>query len=377
MVLFNKAPLTGNEKKYVLEAVKSKKLSGGGVFTTKCEDWFKKQLNCNNVLLTPSCTQALEMAALLIDIKPGDEVIMPSYTFVSTANAFVLRGANIVFVDIRPDTLNINEQLIQDAITDKTKAIVVVHYAGIACEMDIIMAIADRYDIFVIEDAAQAIMSSYKGRKLGTIGQIGALSFHETKNVTSGGEGGLIIVNDDRFVSRSEIIREKGTNRSLFVNGLIDKYSWVDIGSSYLLGEINAAYLLGQLESISEIYDYRKYLWNQYYDSFQDLNDKGICQIPFIPNHCENNYHIFYLVLKNNLERDMLIRHLSKRGIQATSHYVPLHSSIAGQKFGRFSGEDNVTTDLSGRLIRLPIFYGMLDKEIKNVIQDVIFYLKP
>jgi len=283
LIPFNKFPYTGNEDKYVLQAMRSSKISGDGEFSKKCEIWFQEKLNCKRALLTPSCTHALEMCAMLIDIQPGDEVIMPSYTFVSTANAFVLRGAKIVFVDIRPDTMNIDETKIEQAITEKTKAIVPVHYAGVGCEMDAIMDIASRHNLFVVEDAAQGMMSSYKGKPLGTIGHLGTYSFHETKNYTSGGEGGLLIINDEKFIERAEIIREKGTNRSQFFRGMVDKYTWVDIGSSYLMNEISAAYLWGNLEKADEINNDRLSTWQKYYDGLKELEEKGFIKLPTIP----------------------------------------------------------------------------------------------
>ena len=299
MINFNKPPHTGAEEQYVLQAIKSDKISGDGLFGKKCQAWFEEKLGCKKTLLTPSCTAALEIAAILIDIQPGDEVIVPSYTFVSTANAFVLRGATIVFVDIRPDTMNMDEKLIEAAITPKTKAIVPVHYAGVGCEMDVIMEVANRYGLFVVEDAAQGMMSSYKGKPLGTIGHIGAFSFHETKNYTSAGEGGLLIINDEQFINRAEIIREKGTNRSLFFRGMVDKYSWVDVGSSYLMNDVSAAYLWGNIEKADEINENRINSWNIYYDGLQELEDKGFLKLPTIPDACSHNAHMFYIKVKD------------------------------------------------------------------------------
>ena len=372
MIPFNKPPYTGNEDKYVLTAMRSEKISGDGKFGQQCQHWFEQQLGCKKALLTPSCTQALEMAALLIDIQPGDEVIMPSYTFVSTANAFVLRGAKIVFVDIRPDTLNIDEKLIEVAITSKTKAIVPVHYAGVACEMDTIMDIAKRHNLFVIEDAAQGMMSTYKGRPLGSIGHMGTFSFHETKNFTSGGEGGLLIINDAKFIQRAEIIREKGTNRSLFFRGMVDKYSWVDVGSSYLPSEIQAAYLWGQLEWAEKILQSRLTIWNNYYDAFTHLHKNLTLELPTIPLDCIHNGHMFYIKTKNIEQRTALLTHLKADDIYAVFHYVPLHSAQAGSRFSRFHGNDEFTTTDSERLIRLPVFYGMPASERHHVIQSVI-----
>lgn len=377
MISFNRPPLTGNEQQYVLEAMASPKISGDGPFGLKCQAWFEENLGCAKALLTPSCTHALEMAALLIDIEPGDEVIMPSYTFVSTANAFVLRGAKIVFVDIRPDTMNIDEGLIEAAITARTKAIVPVHYAGVACEMDTINAIAQRHNLFVIEDAAQGMMSSYKGRPLGTLGHLGAYSFHETKNFTSGGEGGLLIINDAQFVQRAEVLREKGTNRSQFFRGMVDKYTWVDVGSSYLPSELQAAYLWGQLETAAEITNDRLNTWNAYYTAFNDIATVGKVELPVIPEGCTHNGHMFYLKCADLNERSALIEHLKQHGIMAVFHYVPLHTSPGGQRFGHFHGEDRYTTCDSERLIRLPIWYGLPPMEQGSIINVTLeIYLK-
>lgn len=351
--------------------MRSDKISGDGEFSRLCQRWFEQQLGCPKALLTPSCTQALEMAAMLIDIQPGDEVIMPSYTFVSTANAFALRGAKIVFVDIRPDTMNIDESLIESAITPKTKAIVPVHYAGVGCEMATIMAIAERYGLFVIEDAAQGMSSNYKGKPLGSIGHMAAYSFHETKNCTSGGEGGLLIVNDGRFVERAEVIREKGTNRSQFFRGMVDKYTWVDLGSSYLLSELQAAYLWGELEMADAITENRLASWNTYREAFANLATSGKIEIPNIPDDCTHNGHMFYLRCKNLTERTALLAHLKEKDILAVFHYVPLHSSPAGQKFGRFHGEDRYTTQESERLARLPLWYGMTEDIQQQVVDRV------
>jgi len=376
MIPYNKASLTGNEEKYVLAAMKSCKLSGDGPFTIKCQKWFEKKLPCVEALLTTSCTHALEMAAILIDIQPGDEVIMPSYTFVSTANAFVLRGAKIVFVDIRSDTMNIDETLIEEAITDKTKAIVPVHIAGIGCEMDSIMEIADRYNLYVIEDAAQAMMSSYKGKALGTIGHIGTFSFHETKNYTSGGEGGLLIINDDQFAERAEIIREKGTNRSKFFRGMIDKYSWVDVGSSYLPNEISAAFLWGQLEKADEINENRQVSWYLYYNKLKLLEKNGFIKLPILPEVDIHNAHMFYIKVKNIEERTALLEYFRENDILAVFHYIPLHNSKAGLKFGRFNGEDRFTTKESERLIRLPMFYGLTEDDINTIVRVMYTFFK-
>lgn len=359
MIPFNKPPYTGNEDQYVLDAMRSVAMAGDGPYTQKCHKWFEEHLPCNRALLTPSCTHALELAAILINTQPGDEVIMPSYTFVSTANAFVLRGAKIVFVDIRPDTMNIDESKIEAAITEKTKAIVPVHYAGVGCEMDTIMDIAIRHNLFVVEDAAQGMMSTYKGKALGTIGHLGAFSFHETKNYTSGGEGGLLIINDMQFKERAEIIREKGTNRSQFFRGMVDKYSWVDIGSSYLLNDISAAYLYGNIEKAHEINQNRLSAWQSYYTELQPLAEKGYIQLPTVPNHCQHNAHMFYIKVADMETRSALINYLKAQGVMAVFHYIPLHSSKAGKSLGVFCREDVFTSKESERLLRLPIWYGL------------------
>ena len=375
MIPFNKPPYTGNEDQYVLQAMRSDKMSGDGPFTKRCHTWFESNLPCKKALLTPSCTAALEMAAILVDIQLGDEVIMPSYTFVSTANAFVLRGAKIIFVDIRPDTMNIDESKIEAAITDKTKAIVPVHYAGVSCEMDTIMDIAQRHDLYVIEDAAQGMMSTYKGQALGTIGHLGTFSFHETKNYTSGGEGGLLIINEDKFKERAEIIREKGTNRSQFFRGMVDKYSWVDIGSSYLPSDIQAAYLWGQLEKSDDINKSRLESWSYYYEQLQDLEEAGKIELPTIPNDCKHNAHMFYIKVKDIEVRSQLIQHLTDNGISAVFHYIPLHSSVAGRDLGVFYGNDKFTTVESERLIRLPLYYKLsLEKQNKIIATVLAFF---
>jgi dTDP-4-amino-4,6-dideoxygalactose transaminase len=371
MIPFNRPPYTGHEDAFVLAAMRSAKMSGDGEFSRLCQGWFESRLNVVKTLLTPSCTHALEMAALLIDIQPGDEVIMPSYTFVSTANAFALRGARIVFVDVRPDTMNIDEDLIDAAITERTKAIVVVHYAGVSCEMDAILALADRRGLVLIEDAAQGMMSSYKGRPLGTIGAIGAFSFHETKNVTSGGEGGLLILNDEKFVERAEILREKGTNRNQFFRGMVDKYSWVDVGSSYLPSELQAAYLWGQLQSAQDITAFRMRVWQRYHSELSPLSQRGCFTLPPLPQGCAHNAHMFYLKVGSLAERAALLAHLGQQGVHAVFHYVPLHSAPAGTKLGRFHGEDCYTTADSERLLRLPIWYGMSGQEQAQVVAGV------
>ena len=377
MIPFNKPPFTGNEEKYILESIHSSKISGDGEFTKKCHNWFEVKLDCKKVLLTASCTHALEMAAILLDIQKDDEVIMPSYTFVSTANAFVLRGAKIVFVDIRPETMNIDETKIEQAITNKTKVIVPVHYAGIGCEMNVIMEIANRYNLFVVEDAAQGMMSTYKGKALGTIGHLGAFSFHETKNYTSAGEGGLLIINDEKFIQRAEIIREKGTNRSLFFRGMVDKYSWVDLGSSYLMNDVSAAYLWGNLECAEEINQNRLISWQNYYEELRELENKNLINLPTINKECIHNAHMFYIKVKDLQERTLLIEYLKQNGINSVFHYVPLHSSFAGVKFGKFIGEDNFTTKESEKLIRLPMYYGLEKEEIIKICGVINeFYIK-
>ncbi len=376
MIPFNKPPYTGNEDKYILQAMRSDKLSGDGYFGKKCQNWFEEKLKCKKTLLTPSCTAALEMAAILIDIKEGDEVIMPSYTFVSTANAFVLRGAKIKFVDIRPDTMNIDETKIEAAITERTKAIVPVHYAGVSCEMDAILEIAKKYNLYVIEDAAQGMMSSYKGKPLGTIGNIGTYSFHETKNYTSGGEGGLFIANDENLIERAEIIREKGTNRSQFFRGMVDKYTWVDIGSSYLMNDLSAAYLWGQLEAVETIKNYRINIWNTYYKELSELEKKEFIKLPYIPKNCDHNAHMFYVKVKSLQQRTKLLDFFKKNDILAVFHYVPLHSSPAGRKFGEFVGNDEWTTKESEKLIRLPLYYGIKDFEVEKVINTLKKFFK-
>lgn len=362
MIEFNKPAYTEKGIGYITEAIlKNKRLNGDGPFTAKCTKWFEEKCK-TKVLLTTSCTHALEMAALLADIQPGDEVIMPSFTFVSTADAFVLRGGRIKFVDIRKDTMNIDENLIEAAITERTKAIVPVHYAGVGCEMDTIMDIARRRNLLVIEDAAQGMMATYKDRYLGTIGDFGTYSFHETKNYTMG-EGGLILINRKEAMLRGEIIREKGTNRSQFFRGEIDKYSWVDVGSSYLPSEMNAAYLLPQLEIADEINNKRLSLWNTYYRELKELQDAEKVELPYIPKECKHNAHMFYIKARDLQERTELIAFLAENGIRAVFHYVPLHSSIAGRKYGEFVGDDNYTTKESDRLLRLPMFYD-LEEEV-------------
>lgn len=369
-IKFNIAPQTGRELDSIKEAVASGRICGDGTFTKKCETMLESMTGAPRVLLTTSCTQALEMAAVLAGIKPGDEVIMPSYTFVSTANAFVLRGAHIVFVDVRPDTMNIDENKIEQAITEKTKAIVPVHYAGVGCNMDKIMDIAAKHGLKVIEDAAQGVMASYKGKALGTFGDYGCFSFHETKNYSMG-EGGAILINKEEDVDRAEIIREKGTNRRRFLQGKVDKYTWVSEGSSYLPSDINAAYLLPQLEDAEKINDDRLGSWRHYYEGLSDLADAGKISLPVIPEECSHNAHMFYIKVKDLEERGELISFLGEKGISSVFHYVPLHSSEAGRKFGEFRGDDIYTTKDSERLLRLPMYYGLKPEEVDEVIKEV------
>ncbi len=370
MIPFNVPPFTGKELEYIGKAVENNKICGDGEFTKKCNAWIEKKTGCNKALLTTSCTHATELAALLADIQPGDEVIMPSFTFVSTADAFVLRGATPVFVDIRPDTMNIDEKLIEAAITDKTKAIVPVHYAGVACEMDTIMDIAKRHNLLVIEDAAQGVMSSYKGKALGAIGDFGAYSFHETKNYSMG-EGGALLMRDPKYVEDAEIIREKGTNRSKFFRGQIDKYTWVNFGSSYLPSEMNAAYLWAQLEMAEAINEHRLALWNQYYEELKPVRDAGLIELPTVPDGCVHNAHMFDIKAKDLEERTELIAYLKEHGVWSVFHYIPLHSAPAGQKFGRFSGEDKFTTRESERLARLPMYYKLTSEEVTYVTNQI------
>ncbi len=371
MIPFNIPPLVGSESNFLTLALKSNKLSGDGPFNAKCQQWMEEQFNTPLALLTPSCTASLEMAAILVDIKAGDEVIMPSYTFVSTANAFVLRGAKIVFVDVRPDTMNIDEKKIEAAITDKTKAIVPVHYAGVACEMSKIMDIAQQHNLWVIEDAAQGVMSTYQGKALGTLGHIGCFSFHETKNYSAGGEGGAILVQDKALLKRAEIIREKGTDRSQFIKGQVDKYTWQDIGSSFLLSELQAAYLFAQFEDAQKINNRRLAIWQQYFCQFTTIAEQGLVTLPSIPETCTHNAHMFYLKLDNIIQRSEFIAHLKSACVSSAFHYIPLHSSPAGQRFGYLAGEDEYTTTESEKLVRLPLFYQMTDEQVKKVITAV------
>ncbi len=370
---FNKPYMTGEELAYIAEAHANGVLAGDGPFTKKCHGWLERKTGASKALLTHSCTAALEMAAILADIKPGDEVIMPSYTFVSTANAFVLRGGVPVFVDIRSDTLNIDETLIEAAITKHTKAIVPVHYAGVSCEMDAIMAIAKKHGLLVIEDAAQGVMSAYKGRALGSIGDFGCYSFHETKNVISG-EGGALLVNNPEFAERAEHIREKGTNRSQFFRGQVDKYTWIDIGSSYLPGEIVAAFLWAQLEEAESITLERLSIWNAYHQAFKDMEESGVIRRPIIPIGCEHNAHMYYLILKNLEERSFFIDQLKIKGINCVFHYVPLHSSPCGIVNSRKCGQLIKTEKMSERLVRLPLWVGL--DSLKFIVGEVTTVMK-
>ena len=370
MIDFNVPPFTGREMDYIRQAVENHKICGDGMFTKKCSRWMEETFSAKHVLLTTSCTHALEMAAVLCDIRPGDEVILPSYTFVSTADAFVQRGANLVFVDIRPDTMNIDETLIEDAITEKTKAIAVVHYAGVSCAMDEIMDIARRHNLKVVEDAAQGVCAYYKGKALGTIGDYGCYSFHETKNFSMG-EGGAVLFQDDSVLEEAEIIREKGTNRSKFFRGQIDKYTWVDYGSSYLPSDMNAAYLWAQLEVADAINADRMASWEYYDRELKGLAEKGYIEQPFVPEYAKHNAHMYYIKVKDQEERAKLIDFLHERGVHTVFHYVPLHSAPAGRKFGRFHGEDRYTTKESERLLRLPMYYQLSEKDREHVAASI------
>ena len=370
MINFNEPPFTGKEMEYMKQAVEAQKICGDGGFTKKCNQWIEEKTGTKKALLTTSCTHATELAALLAGVKEGDEVIMPSFTFVSTADAFVLRGATPVFVDIRPDTMNIDETKIEAAITEKTVGIVPVHYAGVSCEMDTIMDIAKKYNLWVIEDAAQGIMSTYKGKALGTIGDFGCFSFHETKNYSMG-EGGAILIRDEKYIEEAEIIREKGTNRSKFFRGQIDKYTWVNYGSSYLPSDLNAAYLWAQLEMAEEINDNRLECWNRYYVNLKELEQEGKIVLPTIPQDCVHNAHMFYLKAKNLEERTAFIDFMKKKDILTVFHYIPLHSAPAGVKYGRFHGEDVYTTKESERLVRLPLYYNLSLEEVDYISNAV------
>ena len=370
MIDFNIPPFVGTEMEYVRQAVANKKICGDGSFTKSCHKWMRERFNTPKVLLTTSGTTALEMAALLCDLEPGDEVILPSFTFSSTANAFVLAGARLAFVDVRPDTMNIDEAKIEAAITSKTKAICVVHYAGVSCEMDVIMSIAKKHGLKVVEDAAQGVMSTYKGRALGTIGDFGCFSFHETKNYSMG-EGGAFLCKDPSFGDRAEILREKGTDRSKFLRGQVDKYTWQDYGSSYLPSDINAAYLWAQLERADDINNNRLASWNAYNEALRPLAERGLLELPTIPADCVHNAHMYWIKAADLEERTKLIAHLKNRGVQATFHYIPLHSAPAGKKFGYFSGDDEFTTQESNRLLRLPMYYNLSKTDLVHVVHAI------
>ena len=372
---FNVPPFTGREMIYIKQAVDAQKICGDGQFTVKCNKWIENKTGCEKALLTTSCTHATELAALLADIRPGDEVIMPSYTFVSTADAFVLRGATPVYVDMRPDTMNIDETLIEDAINERTKAIVPVHYAGVGCEMDVIMDIAGRHNLMVIEDAAQGIMSTYKGQALGAIGDMGCFSFHETKNFSMG-EGGALLMKDARFVEDAEIFREKGTDRSKFFRGQVDKYRWVNYGSSYLPSDMNAAYLWAQLELADEITKARMDRWNQYDALLRDLADKGLIEQPFVPDYCTHNAHMYYIKVRDLEQRSDFINFMKSKDVLTVFHYVPLHTAPAGLKYGRFHGEDNFTTRESDRLVRLPMYYALTEDDVNYICECVHEYFE-
>ncbi len=377
MIHFNVPPFTGKEFDYMQEAVSNHKICGDGVFTKKCNEWMEERFNANKVMLTTSGSTALDMAALLCGLKPEDEVILPSFTFSSTANSFVLAGAKLVFVDIRPDTMNINEKKIEEAITDKTKVICPVHYAGVACEMDAIMDIAKRHKLLVVEDAAQGVMSKYKERALGTIGDFGCFSFHETKNYSMG-EGGAIVINNPAYIEKAEILREKGTNRSQFFRGQVAKYNWVDFGDSYLQSDLNAAYLWAQLEMADEINNNRLNTWNTYFEAFKSLEKNGVIELPTIPEECVHNAHMFYIKCKNLDTRQNYIKFMKENNILCVFHYIPLHSAPAGVKFGRFSGKDEYTTSESDRLVRLPMYYNIAERDLQKVIDKTLgfFYQK-
>lgn len=375
MINFNVPPYTGKEFEYIRQAVENEKICGDGPFTRKCSEWIETQTGTTKCLLTTSCTHATELAALLLDIKPGDEVIMPSYTFVSTANAFVLRGATAVFVDIRPDTMNIDETLIEDAITERTKAIAPVHYAGVGCEMDAIMDIAARHHLKVVEDAAQGIMADYKGKALGTFGEFGCFSFHETKNFSMG-EGGALLIREEKDIVNAEIFREKGTDRSQYFRGQVDKYRWQDYGSSYLPSDMNAAYLYAQLELAKEITQARLDRWQEYWEQLTPLAEAGRIELPYIPPYCTHNAHMFYIKTKDIEERSRLIAYLKEKDILSVFHYVPLHSAPAGMKYGRFHGEDCYTTKESERILRLPMFYRLTPDQVQYITDQVkAFYM--
>lgn len=373
MINFNLPPVVGDELEYVKQAIDAHKICGDGQFTKKCNEWMEKRFNAQKVLLTTSGTTALDMAMLLCDIKPGDEVILPSYTFSSTATSAVLAGAKLVFVDVRPDTMNIDETKIEAAVTDKTKVIVAVHYAGVSCEMDTIMDIAKRHGLMVVEDAAQGVMSTYKGKALGTIGDFGCYSFHETKNYSMG-EGGALVINNPEYNERAEILREKGTNRAKFFRGQVDKYTWVDFGDSYLPSELNAAYLWAQLLHADDINENRLNTWNKYYEALKPLADAKKIELPAVPDGCVHNAHMFYIKCRDLEQRTKLIAYAKENGVQLVFHYIPLHSAPAGLKFGYFNGEDKYTTSESDRLVRLPLYYGLTDDKVQHVIKTVKDY---
>ena len=368
MIPFNVPPFTGKETEYIRQAIEARKICGDGAFTKKCNAWLEERFHTEKALLTTSGSSALDMAALLCELKPGDEVILPSFTFSSTANAFVLAGAKLVFTDIRPDTMNIDEKKIEAAITDKTRVICVVHYAGVACEMDTIMAIARKHGLLVVEDAAQAVMSTYKGKALGTIGDFGCYSFHETKNYSMG-EGGAILINHPEYIEKAEVLREKGTNRSKFFRGQVDKYTWVDFGDSFLPSELNAAYLWAQLEMADEINNSRRERWAEYHELLKPLEEAGKLELPTVPEGCVHNAHMYYVKLKDLEERTRFIRCLKEQGIGSVFHYIPLHSAPAGIRFGRFAGEDKYTTKESERLTRLPMYYGLKEENVRQAVR--------
>lgn len=375
MIPFNVPPHVGTEEKYIKESILSHKISGDGGFTKRCNTWMEKRFQAHKVLLTTSGTAALDMAMLLCDLKPGDEVILPSYTFSSTANAAVLAGARLVFVDIRPDTMNIDETKIEAAISEKTKAIIVVHYAGVACEMDRIMDIAHRHGLKVVEDAAQGVMAKYKGRYLGTIGDFGCYSFHETKNYSMG-EGGALVINNPEYIEKAEILREKGTNRSKFFRGQVDKYTWVDFGDSYLPSELNAAYLWAQLEKADEINENRQGIWNRYYVGLTPLANEGKLELPTVPDFCKHNGHMFYIKCKDLAGRTAFISWMGDHEISTVFHYIPLHSAPAGLRFGKFHGADQFTTQESERLVRLPMYYGLKKCDQDEIITYIHDFYK-
>lgn len=375
MISFNVAPFMGKEFDYIHDAILTRHISGDGKYTKLCDEWMEQRFNAEKIMLTTSGTTALDMAMIMCDLEPGDEVILPSFTFSSTATSAVLAGANLVFVDIRPDTMNIDEDKIEEAITDRTRVISVVHYAGVACDMDKIMDIARRHSLIVVEDAAQGVMSTYKGKALGTIGDFGCYSFHETKNYSMG-EGGAIVINNPAYIEMAEILREKGTNRSKFYRGQVDKYTWVDFGDSYLPSEINAAYLWAQLEKADEINDNRMETWHFYNDSLKPLKEKGLIELPTIPEYAEHNAHMYYIKLKDLDERTNFLQFMRDREIGCVFHYVPLHSAPAGRKFGRFHGEDTYTTVESDRLVRLPMYYGITDEDKKTVVDSIYEYFE-